>query len=105
VVFEISRATWRQATLSGSRALEDHMRWRIGIVVGIGVVIALASVVIVSSGPGRSATPIDASPHGMPVFRSRATVDPRMPILDSMLPLSHGSARTRRGPPLRGWQR
>jgi hypothetical protein len=83
------------------------MRWRIGIVVGIGigVVIALASVVIVSSGRHRSETPIDASPHGMPIFRSRAVVDPRMPVLDSMLPLSQDSARRRRGPPLREWQR
>ena len=44
------------------------------------------------------------SGHGMPIYRSRSVVDPRMPLLDSQLPLRRDpSAKRPRAVP-RPWQ-
>ncbi|MCY7379004.1 MAG: hypothetical protein LH467_06655 [Gemmatimonadaceae bacterium] len=46
-----------------------------------------------------------SSTAAMPTYRPSFPVDPRMPVLDSQLPLRRDtSARQKRGAPLRPWQ-
>jgi hypothetical protein len=85
------------------------MKWRLGIFIVIALIIL--AIGLADAWPfgrlawwTRSPDPLDASFHSMPMYRPPRPVDPRMPVLDSVLPLSRDSNR-HRAPHPRGWLR
>jgi hypothetical protein len=90
----------------GALSTELHMKRPVGLGIALSVALVLLFVLVLVrvARLGRGAEHLDTEIHAMPVYRPRVVVDPRMPIIDSMLPLGRASVR-RRAPPPRGWLR
>jgi hypothetical protein len=95
------RTSWERLRLLLGRSRTDMRRAILIVVAVIAVVLALA----LASSWGRARKDVADEGEGaqMPVYRPRAGIDPRMPLLDSGLPLRRDSTR-RRARTLPAWE-